>query len=140
MNNVVLEHRIESQQGEPYRMQILDDGTCQSWSGMNYIITANGQSSMQPQEPKWRPYTHLNAERLERLKAAIISSGFFQLNEQYAPEHVVKDGGTVIWYASLNGASHTVTITDVDMVSIPQIANLAQAMKSIMQEALDEGA
>jgi hypothetical protein len=136
--NVMLEYRIESRNGEPYRAQILDNGTYRIWSGTNYKIKPDGTSSMQKQEAKWRPYTSLNPERLGRLKDTIKRSNFFGLNPVYAPENDVKDGRTTVWFASLDGKQHEVRITGTPTIAVPQLDQLKQAMDTIAQEALDE--
>lgn len=133
---VVLEHTIQSQSSEPYKAQILDDGTYGIWSDTEYIANPDGLSRIEQHEPRWQRYATLDGGRMERLKSAIKDCGFFELQAQYKPENEVKDGSKTTWYAQIDGKTHTVeTMTGV---VVPQLEKLKEAVDTITQEVLDE--
>jgi hypothetical protein len=135
-DEALIEQRVERPQQETYKRRVTGDGRYEEWSALRYVFE-DGVTTFEEQEPMWRLQWELRPEDLDDLREAIDSSGFFELRERYEPSGTSIGGSVVVWTASLDDRTHTVTLVGVPDVSVPEVERLETRLGEVLQRAAD---
>jgi hypothetical protein len=127
---LLLERRVETGE-DAYVDRVTDDGGLWSWSTVDARVD-RGEWSFDRREPAWERGETLSAEALDRLRAAIAASGFFDTAAEHRPGVPVIHGSREVWTAELDGRRHTSTLHARGTTKVPELEALAAALEAAL--------
>jgi hypothetical protein len=130
---LLLERRVQTGD-DAYVERVTGDGGLWTWSTVDAQVN-DGQWSFDRREPAWERGETLEPDALERLRAAIASSGFFATAAEHRPDVPVIHGSREVWTAELDGRRHTSTLHARGTTQVPELAALAGALDAALASA-----
>ncbi len=128
---LLLERRVETGE-DVYVDRVTGDGAV--WTGGTVSAELDeGEWQFARREPAWRREATLPADALERLRAAIAASGFFDTAAEHLPDAAVIHASREVWTAELDGRRHTSTLHARGTTEAEPLTKLAAAL----EDALD---
>jgi hypothetical protein len=133
---LLLERRVETGE-DAYVDRVTADGALWTWKTVDARVEG-GEWSFQRTEPAWERGETLSADALDRLRAAVAASGFFDTAPEHRPGVPVIHGSREVWTAELDGRRHTSTLHARGTTRVPALQALAAALDAA-QASADRG-
>jgi hypothetical protein len=127
---LLLERRVETGE-DAYVERVTADGGV--WTSSTVAARVHGgEWSFGSQDPAWQREETLGAAALERLRAAIAGSGFFETAAEHHPGVPVIHGSREVWSAELDGRRHTSTLHGRGTTKVPELQALGAALDAAL--------